>query len=57
MKTVPFDKWQEQQVESEWYKNNSKNKNGVLWSQTRMRIEIRLRCFLVNWQFVIGDGQ
>ena len=23
------------------------NKNGVLWSQTRMRIEMRLRCFLV----------
>ena len=25
----------------------SRNKNGVLWSQTRMRIEMRLRCFLV----------
>ena len=38
------------------------NKNGVLWSQTRMRIEMRLRCFfghlvIGNWQFVIGNGQ
>ena len=39
----------------------NENKNGVLWSQTRMRIEMRLRCFLVIsnlqlaiWQFVIG---
>ena len=30
------------------YKSDIKiNKNGVLWSQTRMRIEMRLRCFLV----------
>ena len=25
----------------------SKNKHGVLWSQARMRIEMRLRCYLV----------
>ena len=25
----------------------TQNKNGVLWSQTRMRIEMTLRCFLV----------
>ena len=31
----------------------SKNKNGVLWSQARMRIEIRLRCYLVIWSLVI----
>ena len=31
----------------------NKNKNGVLWSQARMRIEMRLRCFLVNWQLAI----
>ena len=24
----------------------SSNKNGVLWSQARMRIEMRLRCYL-----------
>ena len=33
------------------------NKNGVLWSQARMRIEMRLRCYLVIWSFghlVIG---
>ena len=29
------------------YDENKNNKNGVLWSQTRMRIEMRLRCFLV----------
>ena len=40
--------------------NNNSNKNGVLWSQTRMRIEMRLRCYfghlvIGNWQFVIGN--
>ena len=29
------------------FDKNRNNKNGVLWSQTRMRIEMRLRCFLV----------
>ena len=29
------------------------NKNGVLWSQARMRIEMRLRCYLVIWSLVI----
>ena len=29
------------------------NKNGVLWSQARIRIEIRLRCDLVIWSLVI----
>ena len=29
------------------------NKNGVLWSQTRMRIEMRLRCFFGH--LVIGN--
>ena len=38
----------------------NRNKNGVLWSQTCMRIEMRLRCFfgylvIGNWQFVIGN--
>ena len=33
------------------------NKNGVLWSPARMRIEMRLRCYLVigNVQLVIGN--
>ena len=28
-----------------------RNKNGVLWSQARMRIEMKLKCYLVssNW--------
>ena len=29
------------------------NKNGDLWSQARMRIEMRLRCYLVIWSLVI----
>ena len=35
------------------------NKNGVLWSQARMRNEMRLRCHLVigNLQLVIGNRQ
>ena len=35
------------------------NKNGVLWSQARMRIEMRLKCYLVigNLQSVIGNRQ
>ena len=38
---------------------NYQNKNGVLWSQARMRIEMRLRCNLVigNLQLVIGNEQ
>ena len=40
--------------------STSINKNGVLWSQTRMRIEMRLRCYfghlvIGNWQFVFGN--
>ena len=33
------------------------NKNGVLWSQARMRIEMRLRCYLVIGNSVIGNLQ
>ena len=33
--------------------NDKSNKNGVLWSQARMRIEMRLRCYLVTWSLVI----
>ena len=35
------------------------NKNGVLWSQARMRIEMRLKCYSVigNLQLVIGNRQ
>ena len=35
------------------------NKNGILWSQARTRIEMRLRCYLVigNMQLVIGNRQ
>ena len=36
------------------------NKNGVLWSQTRMRIEMRLKCFfwsISNWQLAIWIRQ
>ena len=35
------------------------NKNGVLWSQAHMRIEMRLRCYLVigNLQLVNGNRQ
>ena len=31
------------------------NKNGVLWSQACMRIEMRLRCYLVIWSLVIWN--
>ena len=33
--------------------NKKTNKNGVLWSQARMRIEMRLRCYLLIWLLVI----
>ena len=34
------------------------SENEVLWSQTCIKIEMRLRCFLVinNWQLVVGNG-
>ena len=31
----------------ELYLRSNDKKNGVLWSQARMRIEIRLKCYLV----------
>ena len=33
-------------IEGFCMKSNN-NKNGVLWSQARMRIEMRLKCYLV----------
>ena len=42
-----------------FFKIKGLNKNGVLWSQARKRIEMRLRCYLVigNLQLVIGNRQ
>ena len=40
-----------------WILHFFRNKNGVLWSQARTRIEMRLRCYLVIWSLVINNWQ
>jgi len=54
-----FDCFLQNEVVLKFRCHKSKNKNGVLWSQARMRFEIRLRCYLVigNLQLVIGNRQ